>query len=257
MKNLPAEFKGFYKSFETLTRRYGYYTIFEDFLDLFINGFSFDYKIDLEQIQSKYSKEERLLFGSLIQEVILTLNQKIKSDTDWYDFFGTFYELVSLSKQKGFAQFFTPPTVCTFMAQILDLSNSETFSDPCSGSARFSLAANSVCLGNFHFLVDLDYTCAKMSALNLMLHGINGIVVCDNSLDPGSEFRGAFVVNHNLNKTGVPQIEFIDHKDLAYKYVSYRLPKTKTTPTAEKIETNDLQQVKSYLDDKTKQYSMF
>jgi hypothetical protein len=82
-----------------------------------------------------------------------------------------------------------------------------------------SLAANSANLGMFHALIDIDYTCAKMAALNLMLHGIKGIVICDDGLFPGNSFRGAFIINSELQYTGVPHI--ICEKDVskAYHYI--------------------------------------
>lgn len=219
MKYLNSDYKLFSNTFEILARKHGYFYIWEDFLDLFINGFSFNHKIDLSHIQSKYTKEERLKFGLLIKEVILLLDKKITSDNSWYDFFGSFYEEVSLSKQQGFAQFFTPGTVCNFMAQILSPQKNENFSDPCCGSGRFSLASNSVNLGMFHFLVDIDYTCTKMSSLNLMMHGIRGVVICDDGLFPNKSFKGAFLINRNLAYTKIPEIEFVSNVNEAYNYV--------------------------------------
>lgn len=264
--NLPTEFKDFNKNFEQLARRYGYYDIWEDFLDLFINGFCFNHRIDLERIQSKYSKDERLKLGLLITEVIGILDNNITDDKSWFDFFGTFYESVSLSKQKGFAQFFTPPTICDFMAQIVSPERTETLSDPCCGSGRFSLASNKIHLGQWHFLVDLDYTCAKMASLNLMMHGIVGIVVCDDALFPASSFKGAFIINRKLHLTGIPQIEFVDCVNEAYNYV--RLHTQKSTPVSKpsdktigvekgqsKMESNDFEDIKEILN-KTGQYEM-
>ncbi len=157
-KYLPNEFKVFNDIFQSLSRRHGYYYVFEDFLDLYLNAWCFNYQFNRELIQSRYKLEERQQFTLMMYEVIKILDKEIQSDSDWYDFFGTFYESAALSKQKGFAQFFTPAPICTFMAQIVAPNNNETFSDPCCGSGRFSLASNSVSLGGFHFLVDLDVT---------------------------------------------------------------------------------------------------
>lgn len=216
-KYLPAEFKAFYDIFESLGRSHGYYTVFEDFLDLSINAWCFDYPLNRQSLQSYYTLEERQKITLLIYEVIKILNQKNQNDSDWYDFFGTFYENISLTKEKGFAQYFTPMPICNLMVQITEPRNNKTFSDPCCGSGRFSLALNAISLGSFHVLVDLDFTCVKMAALNLMYHGICGIVIADNSLFPRDNFKGAFVVNRKLHKTGVPQIEYIDNVEQAYK----------------------------------------
>ncbi|QMU65521.1 MAG: N-6 DNA methylase [Flavobacteriaceae bacterium] len=266
-KYLPNEFKTFNNAFESLSRRHGYYYVFEDFLDLYINAWCFDYQFNRELIQNRYTLEERQQFTLMMYEVIKILDKEIQSDSDCYDFFGTFYESAALSKQKGFAQFFTPMPICNFMAQIVAPNNNETFSDPCCGSGRFSLASNSVSLGSFHFLVDLDFTCAKMATLNLMHHGIHGIVIADNGLFPGNDFKGAFVVNRKLPKTGIPQIEYIDNAQQAYNYVRYTInpfdmvrdlfPRTNKTHTSSPKTTDDYEDIKTMLNEKTGQFSMF
>lgn len=240
-RKLPQEFKNFGDLFDTLARRHGSYQAFQDFLDLFINGWSLDYNPNLQVTRDRYTPKERTQFGRLMQESILTLNQQIKTDTDYYDLFGTFYEAEGLTN-KHFAQFFTPLPICQFMAQIVDPQSKASFSDPCCGSGRFSLATNSVTLGLFHVLVDIDYTCARMAALNLTLHGINGIVICDNALIPERDFKGAFRVNRLLHHTGVPQIDFISDIKEAYtiagQWLKHR-PKTEANgqkkPTGQSV----------------------
>lgn len=181
----------------------------------------------------------------------------IVDENSYYDIFGTFYEINSLTN-KHFAQFFTPLHICQLMAQIVSPENKHSFYDPCCGSARFSLAANSVTLGMFHSLIDIDYTCARMSALNLMYHGIQGIVICDNGLSAGKEFKGAFIVNRRLLFTRVPQIEFVSNVNEAYNYVRLKLgiPKPNTKETNTVINVNqDIADV--IVNSKTNQISMF
>ena len=219
---LPAELKEFGNIFDSLSRSHGTYNIFQDFLDLSINAWSFNHQIDLATIRKRYTEKERHLFGQLIHETVHIQEKMIVSDTEFYDVFGTFYEVHRLTN-KYFAQFFTPLPVCLLIAQMTDTKQTDTFNDPCSGSARFSLAANSVTPGMFHTLIDIDYTCARMSALNLMYHGIHGIVICDNGLLAGNDFKGAFIVNRWLNVQGFPQIEFVSNVNHAYNYVRMRL----------------------------------
>lgn len=263
--HISHEIKDFNNIFESLSRRHSYYYVFEDFLDLYINAWCFDYQFNRELIQERYTLEERQKFTLMMYEVIKILDNKIQSDSDWYDFFGTFYESASLSKQKGFSQFFTPAPICNFMAQIVAPNSNERFCDNCCGSGRFSLATNSVSLGNFHFLVDLDFTCAKMATLNLMHHGIHGIVIADNGLFPAKDFKGAFVVNRKLHETGIPQVEYIDDVHQAYNYVRYTInpfemvkdlfPRKKETSSQKT--TDDYEDIKSILNEKTGQFSMF
>ncbi|GAA4277504.1 N-6 DNA methylase [Aquimarina mytili] len=256
-RHTPEELKNFIKLFDSISYRHSYYKVFDDFLDLFINGWSFNHKIDLPGIRKIYSQEERNTFGKLIYETIHILNSQIKEDTDFYDVFGTFYELNSLTN-KHFAQFFTPLPICRFMAQILEPQSTELFSDPCCGSARFSLAANSVNIGMFHSLVDIDYTCAKMSALNLLLHGIDGIVICDDGLFPGRNFKGAFIVNRSLRYEKIPRIEYVEDVHLAYNYVRKRVgvsekPISKTNNSVE--DHSDIKDI--IVNPVTKQFSLF
>lgn len=246
------ELKPFGKTFDFLSRKYGAHDIFDQFLDLFINGFCFDYKINLEAIQNKYSKEERLMFGELIQQCIIAYDKNISKTSMSFDFFGTFFEERGLTNARA-GQFFTPIHICKFMAEILSPQSGELFSDPCCGSGRFSICANAVNLGMFHFLVDIDYRCAKMAALNLMLHGINGIVICDNGLFPGNSFCGAFIVNRNLNIERIPRIEFIDNVNVAYNYVRTKCGIKKSTKNIEE----DYQDIKQFVNNKTGQISMF
>ncbi|KAB8154249.1 N-6 DNA methylase [Kordia sp. TARA_039_SRF] len=215
---VPSEFKAFYDLFQSVSRSHGKHYAFEDFLDLYIHAWCFNYPLNTELLQNRYTSEERQKFTLMMYEVIKILGEKIQDDSKWYDFFGTFYEFIGLSKQKNLSQFFTPMSVCDLMVQIAKSKTCKTFSDPCCGSGRFSLASNAISLGNFHFLVDLDFMCTKMAALNLMHHGIHGIVIADDSLYPKNNFKGAFVVNRTLLKTGVPQIEYINSAEQAYNY---------------------------------------
>jgi len=255
---LPEELRNFGNIFDSLSRRHGQYRIFQDILDLSINAWSFNHNIDLPAIRKKYTEKERQQLGLLIHEHIHILDKQIVYDNDFYDVLGTFYEAQSMT-DKYFAQFFTPIHVCQLMAQLTELNKKGSFSDPCSGSARFSLAANSVNPGMFHSLVDLDSSCAKMSALNLMYHGIYGIVICDNSLNTGKSFRGAYIVNRWLNYQGVPQIEYVADLNTAYDYIRKELglPEPKAV-SEEGQKSNRNQDVADYIvDSRTKQISLF
>ncbi|MEM8510445.1 MAG: N-6 DNA methylase [Bacteroidota bacterium] len=255
---LPEELKNFGNIFDSISHKHGHYHVFEDFLDMSINAWCYNHQIDLPRLQKKYTLEERHQFGELIKETIRVLDRMIVDDTSFYDLFGTFYEIHSLTN-KHFAQFFTPLPVCLLMAQIVSPKNKEHFADPCCGSARFSLAANSVNLGMFHSLIDIDYTCARMSALNLLYHGIHGIVICDNGLLAGKSFKGAFIVNRWLPYTKTPQIEFEPNVNRAYGYVRNKLgmpehqPEQKGKPTT----TANQEIADLIVDSKTNQISMF
>jgi len=258
---LPEELKKFGQIFDSISRRHGHYHVFEDFLDMSINAWSYNHQIDLPNLQKKYTQEEREKFGELIKETIKILDRMIVDDSSLYDVFGTFYEINSLTN-KHFAQFFTPLPICQLMAQIVSPVNTDSFNDPCCGSARLSLAANSVAPGMFHSLIDIDYTCARMSALNLMYHGIHGIVICDNGLFAGKEFKGAFIVNRWLPYTKVPQIEFEPNVNRAYGYIRKKLGIVKTerpqdNPQTEANISPNQEVANIIVNSKTNQISLF
>lgn len=211
--------KVFNQIFDGLAIRHSYYYVFDNFLDCALNGFCFDYDLEtMETIRKRYNQDERYKFGELIKIWIVLADKKVKSDKCFYDFFGNFYELNAMSKQKGFAQFFTPEHICKLMVALTCGSNSinQRVYEPACGSGRFNLAIHSENPTLFHVANDLDITCAKMSALNFMLHGIKGIVTCDDALLPRTKFRGAFVVNEFT----APMIRYIDDLDKAYEYIN-------------------------------------
>lgn len=247
-RDIPYELRNFNKIFESICYRHEHSGVFEDYLDFFINYFSFNHKIDLEYLKRKYKLEERHKFHELIMESIKVMDKMIVNEKDWYDIFGDYYQVLSSkSKSSALGQFFTPESLCNFMAQILDVQDGETVNEPTCGSGRFNLAVHVNNPKIFHVAQDLDYMCVRMTALNFMMHGITGVVICMNtlSMDPKS-FRGAFRVNQYLKYTGVPQIEYIDDVNYAWNFIT---TKTKATNKSKVIEI--------MVNEKTNQIAMF
>lgn len=211
----------FIKTFDKLAYKYGHFQVFENFLDCAINGFCFNYAPEtMENIRKRYTQDERYIFGELIKLWILICDKKIKTDSCWHDFFGNFYEENALSKKNGFAQFFTPEDICNFMVKIVDPVERETMAEPACGSGRFNLAAHAHNPKIFHHGNDLDFTCVKMAALNFMIHGIKGIVTCDDALSiPGNSFRCAFIVNDSI----VPSLFYTEDYTLTQNYLHEKL----------------------------------
>jgi len=226
-----AELQSYFDGlFNTVALRHGHYNIFEHFLDCAINSFSFNYDQDtMDIIRKRYSQDERYVFGEMIRIWILLADRHIKDDDAFYDFFGAFYEKQSLSKQKGFAQYFTPETICHLLTSlVLDLDNKkgQSIHEPACGSGRLNLAAHVVNPKMFHHANDLDFTCAKMAALNFMMHGIKGVVTCDDTLSPTTRFLGAFIINDLL----VPSIHFSNDLDFVYAYLAGKIRTSPTDP---------------------------
>lgn len=117
-----------------------------------------------------------------------------------FDLFGQLYEQMFLLKSKASAngQFFTPYSLCRLMADITDADVEEKVShigpvrvnDPACGSARTLLAHfmrkthdNRALSGLYYYeAADIDLPTCKMAACNMMIHGMQGRVVCQDQL---------------------------------------------------------------------------
>lgn len=116
------------------------------------------------------------------------------------DLFGQLYEQMFLLKSKASAngQFFTPDSLCRMMSDITDAGVEENVSDsglvrvndPSCGSARTLLAhfmkkthENPALAGRYYYeAADIDLPTCKMAACNMMIHGMQGKVVCQDQL---------------------------------------------------------------------------
>ena len=67
-RDIPLELREFNKIFERISYRHDSYMVFDDYLDMYINYWSYNHKINLEMIKQKYSLEERHDFLRLIME---------------------------------------------------------------------------------------------------------------------------------------------------------------------------------------------
>ena len=117
-----------------------------------------------------------------------------------FDLFGQLYEQMFLLKSKASAngQFFTPESLCRLMADITDADVEEKVShigpvrvnDPACGSARTLLAhfmdktrEDHALAGMYYYeAADIDLPTCKMAACNMMIHGMQGKVVCQDQL---------------------------------------------------------------------------
>ena len=119
---------------------------------------------------------------------------------NYLDLFGQLYEQMFLLKSKASSngQFFTPDSLCRLMADITDADVEEKVSDrgvvrvndPACGSARTLLAhfmdntrEDHALAGMYYYeAADIDLPTCKMAACNMMIHGMQGRVVCQDQL---------------------------------------------------------------------------
>ena len=117
-----------------------------------------------------------------------------------FDLFGQLYEQMFLLKSKASSngQFFTPDSLCRLMADITDADVEEKecnggmvrVNDCACGSARTLLAHfmkkthdnRALSLLYYYEAADIDLPTCKMAACNMMIHGMQGKVVCQDQL---------------------------------------------------------------------------
>ena len=170
----------------------------DSFCDFIISLFSTDsYKSEgFKPSVATPENEDYIALVSLWCEMVAEEMEKGNA----LDLFGQLYEQMFLLKSKASAngQFFTPYSLCRLMADITDPVNEENdtkngfirVNDPACGSARTLLAHfmkkthdNRALSGLYYYeAADIDLTTCKMAACNMMIHGMQGRVICQDQL---------------------------------------------------------------------------
>ena len=170
----------------------------DSFCDFIISLFSTDsYKSEgFKPSVATPENEDYIALVSLWCEMVAEEMEKGNA----LDLFGQLYEQMFLLKSKASSngQFFTPYSLCRLMADITDPVNEENdtkngfirVNDPACGSARTLLAHfmkkthdNRALSGLYYYeAADIDLTTCKMAACNMMIHGMQGKVICQDQL---------------------------------------------------------------------------
>jgi type I restriction enzyme M protein len=204
---LNKELKEFNSLFLKLGQRLDYITVFDDLLTLKICcfGFGTNEELYLNTIK-KYEKNEINILCKLMAELLL-IYSKAKTENRWIDPLGDFYEfLSSSSKKSALGQFFTPPSVCDLITMMISDDNwDQIINEPCSGSGRMVLSMNQKTKGSYYVCQELDPICAKMTAINCLMHEIKCEVHCMDSLKLDRIYT-SYYVNHHFWKLKTPHI---------------------------------------------------
>lgn len=192
------ELKNFERTFNIIARTEDANKIFDDFLTMCICCFSIDpttgkshYEEDYMQAVSRYDKNlVREQFPKLLSEMIIQMENHV-GDSLGNDLLGEFFQRNISHGQNG--QYFTPDTVTSFMAKITGIQNETrerlNILDPACGSGRMLTAFAKENSPHHNFYgVDTSPMCVKMTAINMLLNGLSGEVICANALDP-NDFR--------------------------------------------------------------------
>lgn len=201
-------------------------TVFSDFLD-YVTHFFDPSGQPFSTWPYPHKDDINRLFLQALQELAQTYSDELHT-RNWCDPLGdTFMALLGRYDIQRNAVFFTPVDVSSLMARLAGkpcTCSHKTFcgafgyrslcSDPTSGSGRNLLAVAASYAGRprtqlpYFIGEDINDNCAKMTAINLMFHGLPGEAVCHDSLSQPHSLRFGFVVNEGLFPVsgGMPSI---------------------------------------------------
>lgn len=212
---MPHELRPLNKLFSEKDYKWDYADSFRDWVDFLVESFMPVRQGAYEALKKKHGDLD--WFVRMTHELIRLQQQQLQKEVDWYDALGALYEvLASQGKRQILGQFFTPPEVCDMMTRLQGAENArgkgQLVNDPAAGSGRMLISFHAMAPGNYQFGADLDAICAKMTAVNMCLHGCVGQAVCMDSLQP-DDWRFGYHINRRLNRTGIPTIEPMTGKE--------------------------------------------
>ncbi len=210
----PVEVQELEKQINEFTYRYGLDVkdVFQDLLLYIINGFSIPGSPKLSNW--RYTKKQTEAFYRMYVAWIGIMNKQI-SRKGYYDAWGDlFMALTSQHGKQQKGQFFTPEEVVELCQKMVMPESDEPKSvhDPAAGSGRMLIASGIKNPRSYIVGWDIDYTCCLMCVSNFLINGCVGEVVCINSLTMDN-FRGAWLVNESLYRTGLPTIRWMNQEE--------------------------------------------
>lgn len=118
-------------------------------------------------------------FGAFLRDC----QQQSAANKHISDILGVIYETESLANSYS-GQFFTPEAICQLTAQMMITPTDEAISiaDPACGSGRFFIAAQPLAPKATFYGTDIDETCVRMCALNMLVRNANASIVHGNTL---------------------------------------------------------------------------
>ena len=180
-----------------------YETALSDFCDYLLDLFSvkaFDGTLDGYKNWQQQHLQAKPKFGVLAMAWLNDVSQAMDRG-QWLDVFGMLYEDMYLTAGKASktGQFFTPASVSDLLSAIIAPGKIEAPSAKIEGSRVNDCAAGSGRLLLAHYMEvsklnpsagrryqyiaqDSDPLVCKMCALNMMVHGMNGKVICQDTL---------------------------------------------------------------------------
>jgi type I restriction enzyme M protein len=179
------DFKQWNKLIRTLTYKHNTFNVFKDYLDIIIDQWTIPDQETLYKTPEKYTEKDYHVFMKLFKEHLHIMREELEKK-DYYDFLGEWWESDQNLTNKDTEQYFTPHDVTLLMCELLNLEEMGdkigTMHDCCCGSGRFALAYHKYRPNDWFFLVDVDEVAIKMTLINMVLHGMRGVVCWGNAL---------------------------------------------------------------------------
>jgi len=157
-----------------------------------------------------FKQEQNKRMYEMMCQYIQIMDEQL-AHKQWFDAWGDLF-MALYANGAGKNQFFTPPSLVNVMTEVamgdlgeptnnvLGFGRRHIINDPSCGSSRNLLAAYTKYLYLYErepFLSgeDIDPLCCKMSAINMMIHGCFGEVVCHNTLAEPDKVRLGYIIN--------------------------------------------------------------
>jgi type I restriction-modification system DNA methylase subunit len=193
MTTNTTHFREFNKLFEQLIYRHNVPNVFDDFLSLSISALALGRAETIyKETIARYQPQEQPMFGKMFAAMVMAYEERSSTDGAWCDILGEFFEEHNGKfGRDARGQFFTPPSVCNFMAQITaaeqePTKDTVTVNDCACGSGRNLIAHSRVNprnrLRSFYVGQDVDQRCVKMTAINMAMYGLAGVSIHMNTL---------------------------------------------------------------------------
>lgn len=162
---------------DSLSARHGRSKVFNDFLTIAVCCLSMGKQEGLyfKTIEA-YTREELTTFQEAFAALVIEMDN---NGAGLKDILGEYFEEHFYNEKLG--QFFTPPSLCKLMADIIPITGDKVY-DPCCGSGRIFLAAAEKNRTVTFYGGDISETCCKMTLINLCLNGLKCRISWMNSL---------------------------------------------------------------------------
>lgn len=177
------------KEINRLSGQYSSSDIFRDIIDLIVIliGASTSANIG-ETGEDIYNRLTGRYSDNVLREMVKIANEICDTISDTKkDVLGRLY--MSLRPNKANGQFFTPDSVSEVMAELSNVAENNSISDPCCGSGSLILGAIRTIEKSgrsyrkpVFYLNDIDMLCCKMVFIQMSVVGATAYITCSNAL---------------------------------------------------------------------------